>query len=100
MTVRQEGIRIEVGRSVELDQVLKVSSLQETLTVTGESPVVDTVHAGTSTNFNTQLLENSPTTRNQFFDALVYAPAGTASVVNVAMAPETLPFSVAGPKVT
>ena len=75
MTVKQEGIRIEVGRSVELDQVLKVSSLQETLTVTGESPVVDTVHAGTSTNFNTQLLENSPTTRNQFFDALVYAPA-------------------------
>jgi hypothetical protein len=75
MTVKQEGIRIEVGRSVELDQVLKVSSVQETLTVTGQSPVVDTVHAGTSTNFNTQLLENSPTTRNQFFDALVYAPA-------------------------
>ena len=75
MTVKQEGIRIEVGRSIELDQVLKVSSLQETLTVTGQSPVVDTVHAGTSTNFNTELLENSPTTRNQFFDALAYAPA-------------------------
>jgi hypothetical protein len=74
-TVKQEGIRVEVGRSVELDQVLKVSTLNETLTVVGQSPVVDTVHAGTSTNFNQQLLDNSPTTRNQFFDALAYAPA-------------------------
>jgi carboxypeptidase family protein/TonB-dependent receptor-like protein len=74
-TIKQEGIRIEVGRSIELDQVLQVSTLNETLTVTGQSPVVDTVHAGTSTNFNKELLENSPTTRNQFFDALAYAPA-------------------------
>ena len=78
-TVKQEGIRVEVGRSVGLDQVMKVSSLAETLTVTGESPVVDTVHAGTSTNFNQQLLDNSPTSRNQFFDALAYAPAVKSS---------------------
>ena len=75
ITVKHEAIRVEVGRSIELDQVLKVGAVAETLTVVGESPVVDTVHAGTSTNFNTQLLENSPTTRNQFFDALAYAPA-------------------------
>jgi outer membrane receptor protein involved in Fe transport len=74
-TVRQEGIRIEVGRSFELEQVLRVSQLQETVTVTGQSPVVDAVHAGTSTNFNQELLANAPTTRNQFFDALAYAPA-------------------------
>lgn len=74
-TVKHEGIRVEVGRSVELDPTLQVSTLNETLTVTGQSPVVDTVHAGTSTNFNKELLENSPTTRNQFFDALAYAPA-------------------------
>src|SRR5262245_15437735 len=59
-TVKQEGIRVEVGRSVELDQAMKVSTLNETLTVTGQSPVVDAVHAGTSTNFNKELLENSP----------------------------------------
>ena len=75
ITVKHEGIRVEVGRSVELDQILKVGAVAETLTVVGESPVVDTVHAGTSTNFNTQLLDNSPTSRNQFFDALAYAPA-------------------------
>lgn len=74
-SVRHEGIRVEVGRSIELEAVMKVSTLQETVTVTGESPVVDAVHAGTSTNFNKELLENSPTTRNQFFDALAYAPA-------------------------
>src|SRR4051794_15281376 len=63
ITVKHEGIRVEVGRSVELDPILKVGAVAETVTVVGESPVVDTVHAGTSTNFNTQLLENSPTSR-------------------------------------
>ena len=77
--MKHEGIRVEVGRSIELDQVMKVSALEETLTVIGESPVVDTVHAGTSTNFNKELLDNSPTTRNQFFDALAYAPAVKSS---------------------
>ena len=82
-TVRQEGIRVEVGRSVEFEQTLTVSQLRETITVTGESPVVDAIHAGTSTNFNQELLSNAPTTRNQFFDALAYAPAVKSASQNL-----------------
>jgi hypothetical protein len=81
--VKNEGIRVEVGRSIELDQALKVSTMQETLTVTGQAPVVDAVHAGTSTNFNQELLANAPTTRNQFFDAVAYAPAVKSSSTNI-----------------
>jgi outer membrane receptor protein involved in Fe transport len=46
----------------------------ETLTVTGESPVVDTVHAGTTTNFNQEMLANIPSSRTQFFDTAAYVP--------------------------
>ncbi|PYR04455.1 MAG: hypothetical protein DMF99_31935, partial [Acidobacteria bacterium] len=67
-TVRQEGIRVEVGRSIELDQMLKVSAVAETLTVSGQAPVVDTVHGGTSSNFSTELIQNIAVSRTSFFD--------------------------------
>jgi hypothetical protein len=73
-TVRQEGIRVEVGRSIELNQALAVSTLEETVTVSGQSPVVDTVHAGASTNFNQEMLTHTPTPRLRFFDTISYAP--------------------------
>jgi outer membrane receptor protein involved in Fe transport len=82
-TVKREGIRVEVGRTIELDQPMTLSTVQETITVTGEAPVVDAAHAGTSTNFNQELLANAPTSRNQFFDALAYAPAVKSSSVNI-----------------
>src|SRR5262245_59957373 len=72
--VKQQGIRVEVSRSIELDQTMAVSSLEETLTVTGESPVVDTVHAGTTTNFNQEMLSNIPSSRTQCFDTAAYVP--------------------------
>ena len=73
-TVKQQGIRVEVSRSIELDQAMSVSSLEETLTVTGQSPVVDTVHAGSTTNFNQEMLANIPSSRTQFFDTAAYVP--------------------------
>src|SRR5205823_4101579 len=73
-TVRQEGIRVEVGRSIELDQMLKVSAVAETLTVSGQAPVVDTVHGGTSSNFSTELIQNIAVSRTSFFDIPALAP--------------------------
>jgi len=77
-TVKREGIRVEAGRTIELEQQLTVSTLQETVTVSGQSPVVDATHAGTSTNLNQETLANIPTSRSQFFDVVPMAP-GTSS---------------------
>jgi len=77
-TVRREGIRVEAGRTIEMEQQLTVSTVQETVTVSGQSPVVDATHAGTSTNLNQETLANIPTSRSQFFDVVPMAP-GTQS---------------------
>jgi hypothetical protein len=90
-TVRQEGIRVEVGRSIELDQMMKVSAVAETLTVSGQAPVVDTVHGGTSSNFNAELVSNVAVSRVSFFDIPALAPGvqvtnsniGTSSGFNI-----------------
>ncbi len=81
-TVHQENVRVEVGRSVQLDSQLEVGAVEESVTVTAESPVVDVVHAGYTTSFNQQLLENIPSTRTSWFDTVAYAPAVKTDQVN------------------
>jgi hypothetical protein len=71
----RDGVRIEVGRSIELPATLSVGGLEQAVTVTGAAPVVDTVHAGYTTNFNQQMLENVPTARSSWFDVVTAAPA-------------------------
>ena len=63
-TLRREQIRIEVGVVTTLDVELRVASVEETVTVTGESPVVDVASTVTQTNVTRELYEAIPTGRN------------------------------------
>lgn len=82
-TTRREGIRVEAGRTIELEQQLQIGSLEESVTVSGQSPVIDAVRAGTSTNFNRETLENIPSARTQYFDVVPYATGATQTSGNV-----------------
>ncbi len=74
-TVRREGVRVEVGRTIQIDASLQIGALEQAAVVTGEAPVVDATNAGFSTNFSRQLLENIPTARQSYFDVVTFAPA-------------------------
>ncbi len=63
-TVIQEDIRVQVAGTVALDIVLGISGVEETVTVTGDAPVVDVRNATVSTNIERELLEAVPTGRN------------------------------------
>ena len=41
-TILMEGLRVEVGRTFDVDLRLEVGAMAETVTVTGESPLIDT----------------------------------------------------------
>ena len=64
--VVREGIVVAVGRETTLPISLKLASVAETITVTGETPIVDTKQTGTSTNFTTDELTKIPTSRDPF----------------------------------
>ena len=66
---------MEVGRTIQVDTQLKLGNLEQSITVTGESPVVDAVNAGMTTNFNSELLQSVPTARQSYFDVITYAPS-------------------------
>ena len=57
---------MSVGKSVELPMTLKIASVAETITVSGESPVIDTKATGTATNFTADELTKIPTSRDPF----------------------------------
>src|SRR4051812_20606764 len=73
--VRHDGVRVEVGRTIQLDAQLKVGNVEQSIVVTGESPVVDAVHSGISSNFNQEMLQNIPSSRQSYFDIVTYTPA-------------------------
>src|SRR6478672_12176426 len=63
-TVVNEGIRVTVGFSAQVNAQLGISSVQETITVTGESPIVDTKATGTKQTFTNELLQSIPSARD------------------------------------
>ena len=78
-TVNRTQIPVGVGGRVEINVQLKVSTLEETITVTGESPVVDTTSNEVSTNYNREWVENAPVRRFTFFDLINAAPGVSAN---------------------
>lgn len=63
-TIVREDIRVVVGQTVDLPFSMKVASLQESVTVSGESPIVDTHKLGTATNFTQDELAKIPNSRD------------------------------------
>jgi hypothetical protein len=73
-TVKHEGVRLTVGFTARVDTQLKVGSLQESITVSGASPVVDTTSTSATTQFTRETIELIPTSRNGIVSLLAQAP--------------------------
>ena len=82
-TIVREGVVVTVGSNVDLPVRLRVATVEETVTVTGESPVVDTRATGTSTNFTQDELARIPTSRDPWA-LLRTVPGVTMDRVNIA----------------
>ena len=63
--IRNEVVRL--GGVTQVDIALNVGALSETVTVTGESPLVDPERAGLSVNINNAALTSVPVTTNRRF---------------------------------
>ena len=63
-TIQRTDVRITIGFSAQINAELELSSVQETVTVTGESPLIDTKATGTKTSFDLESLQGLPTARD------------------------------------
>ena len=65
-TVKREGISITLGFTANLNVELALATLQETVTVTGESPVIDTSTTRVQQNFKLEQLQSIPNGRDMW----------------------------------
>ena len=72
-SVKRDGIRVVINQTLTVDQQLQVATLQETVTVTGASPIVDTSTTTMGTNFTKELLTEIPNARD-VWAAMAQAP--------------------------
>src|SRR5262245_8567962 len=74
-TGRREGIVMRAGLTLTIDIDLKIGNLAETVTVSGESPMIETNRPTSVINIEGELLRAAPiTSRRLFSDALDMAP--------------------------
>jgi len=70
-TLERADIVVPVRQTVTVDSQLKVATIQETLTVKGESPVVDVENAKVGDRLDNQTLQSVPTSRSIFGSATI-----------------------------
>src|ERR1051325_7566823 len=81
-TLKRENILISMGFTAAINVELAVASLQETVTVTGNSPVIDTSNTRVQQNFKLEALQEIPNARDMW-SLLAVTPAVQMQRVDV-----------------
>jgi hypothetical protein len=97
-TVKREGIELTGAFVATINQELKVGGLAETITVTGETPIVDTQSIRRQTTLTNEVLTSIPTARSWAATAVlipgIVTQAGSSADVQVT--PQMTVFGGAG----
>jgi hypothetical protein len=80
--VTRDAVRITLGFNAQVNVQLGVATLQETVTVSGESPVIDTSATRVQTNYDQQQLASIPNARDMW-SLLATTPSVTLNRVDV-----------------
>ncbi len=82
-TLKREGIEIGLGFTANVNVQLAVASLEETVTVSGESPVIDTAATRVQQNFKLEDLKSIPNARDMW-SLLAVTPGVSMGRIDVA----------------
>jgi hypothetical protein len=80
--VTRDGVRVTLGFNAQVNVQLGVATLQETVTVSGQSPVIDTSATRVQTNYDQQQLASIPNARDMW-SLLATTPSITLNRVDV-----------------
>jgi hypothetical protein len=98
-TVVREGIELSGDFAATVNAQLRVGGLEETITVTGESPIVDVQSAKRQTTIDSDLIQSIPTAKG-YAAIMLLIPSMVASGANTApqvqLSPGMIVFGGAG----
>jgi hypothetical protein len=78
-TYRQQGILARAGSTFSIDIVMKVGNLAETITVSGDSPMVEISSPSSTLNVQGELMRAAPVTSSRLFTDVVEMAPGVES---------------------
>jgi hypothetical protein len=79
-TIERPSVTVRIGSIVDVDMTLQVASLQETVTVTGEAPLIESTRTDLSSVVSQAALENLPSKNRQYLDFALLLPTAVESV--------------------
>ena len=94
-TFRREGIELTGSFIATINADLKVGTLEETVVVTGASPIVDVQSARRQTTLNSDVIRSIPTVRN-YNSMVVLVPGVITNANDVATGPLINQFPIHG----
>ena len=92
-TFLRPDITLNVGSLATIDVVMRVSTLQETVTVTGDAPIIESARTDLSTVINKEQIESLPTNSRNYLDFTLLTPA---TVENVSTTSQGVGLNVGG----
>jgi len=72
--VAKKGVTVTIGAEATLDLVMGVGTLEETVTVSGEAPLVEVTKTEQSMTFSSKEIANLPTNTRNFLDFALLSP--------------------------
>ena len=79
----QEKVVVTLGKNTDVDATLRLANVQEAVTVTGSTPLIDTRKVETGVTFSTSEMEQIPTARD-IYALMQQTPGVQTDTVNVA----------------
>ena len=86
-TVTRAGVQVQVGQVLVLNLEMAPSTLQETVTVTGEAPLVNVSSSELGGNIDSRQLSELPVNGRNFLDLTMLAPGARANSLDPGGAP-------------
>jgi len=93
--VKREGIELGGSGTVQINADMKVGALEETITVSGETPVVDVQNAARTQNMSGELVANTPAAKS-WNGIMLLVPGVTGDSNALQLQPTMILFGIHG----
>ena len=80
-TVERRGVQVQVGQQAVLNLQMAPATLQESVTVTGEAPLVDTTQSNLGSNIDARQVQDLPVNGRNFMDLTLLAAGSRQNFV-------------------
>jgi len=81
--VVREGLQISVGRNIEVVVTMDLAPVEETVTISGESPVVDIRSTNVGSIYTSELIDMAPTASGLWAGVLDHIPGVVTDAIDV-----------------